>query len=82
MVDFPEFLTMLARTLNNRESEEDLLEAFAVLDKEGSGYISVAELRHVMINLGEKLSDQEVNEMVREIDVDGEGRINYRGSCH
>lgn len=36
-----------------------------------------AELRHVMTNLGEKLSDNEVEEMIREADVDGDGQINY-----
>jgi len=48
-----------------------------VFDKDGNGYISAAELRHVMTNLGEKLSDVEVDEMIREADVDGDGQINY-----
>jgi Ca2+-binding EF-hand superfamily protein len=30
-----------------------------------------------MTNLGEKLSDNEVEEMIREADVDGDGQINY-----
>lgn len=42
-----------------------------------TGFISAAELRHVMTNLGEKLSDSEVEEMIREADVDGDGQINY-----
>jgi hypothetical protein len=37
----------------------------------------VAQLRHVMTNLGEKLSDEEVDEMIREADVDGDGQVNY-----
>ena len=39
---------------------------FSVFDKDGNGYISAAELRHVMTNLGEKLTDEEVDEMIRE----------------
>ncbi|KAH9975474.1 hypothetical protein BGW80DRAFT_1297260 [Lactifluus volemus] len=50
-----------------------------VFDKDGNGYISAAELRHVMTNLGEKLTDQEVDEMIREADIDGDGQINYEG---
>ena len=43
--------------------------------------ISAAELRHVMTNLGEKLTDEEVDEMIREADVDGDGQINYEESA-
>ncbi|TNN58659.1 Calmodulin [Liparis tanakae] len=42
--------------------------------KDGNGYISAAELRHVMTNLGEKLTDEEVDEMIREADIDGDGQ--------
>ena len=31
-----------------------------MFDKDGNGFISAAELRHVMTNLGEKLTDEEV----------------------
>ena len=43
--------------------------------------ISAAELRHVMTNLGEKLTDDEVDEMIREADIDGDGHINYEEFC-
>ncbi|KAF8632674.1 hypothetical protein AX17_004806 [Amanita inopinata Kibby_2008] len=76
-IDFPEFLTMMARKMRDTDSEEEIKEAFRVFDKDGNGYISAAELRHVMTNLGEKLSDSEVDEMIREADVDGDGQINY-----
>ena len=53
---------------------------FLVFDKDGNGFISAAELRHVMTNLGEKLTDEEVDEMIREADIDGDGQINYEGT--
>jgi hypothetical protein len=52
-IDFPEFLTMMARKMRDTDSEEEIKEAFKVFDKDGNGYISAAELRHVMTNLGE-----------------------------
>ncbi|CAJ0828569.1 17994_t:CDS:1, partial [Entrophospora sp. SA101] len=63
-IDFPEFLTMMARKMKDTDSEQEIKEAFKVFDKDGNGFISAAELRHVMTNLGEKLTEQEVDEMV------------------
>ena len=76
-IDFPEFLNLMARKMKDTDSEEELQEAFKVFDKDGNGTISAAELRHVMTNLGEKLTDEEVDEMIREADVDGDGEVNY-----
>ena len=66
---------MMARKMKDTDSEEEIREAFKVFDKDGNGYISAAELRHVMTNLGEKLSEAEVSEMIREADVDGDGQV-------
>ena len=48
-------------------------------DKDGSGKISEDELRTVMQSLGETLTDDELREMIREADTDGDGEINYYG---
>ncbi len=73
---------MMAKKMRETDSEEELREAFRVFDKDGNGYISAAELRHVMTNLGEKLSDEEVDEMIKEADLDGDGMVNYEGKSH
>lgn len=70
---------MMARKMKDTDSEEEIREAFRVFDKDGNGFISAAELRHVMTNLGEKLTDEEVDEMIREADIDGDGQVNYEG---
>eukprot|EP00290_Baffinella_frigidus_P011411 CAMPEP_0180165614 /NCGR_PEP_ID=MMETSP0986-20121125/31081_1 /TAXON_ID=697907 /ORGANISM="non described non described, Strain CCMP2293" /LENGTH=167 /DNA_ID=CAMNT_0022116637 /DNA_START=17 /DNA_END=521 /DNA_ORIENTATION=- len=62
----------------DQDTEDDIIEAFRVFDKDGNGTISAAELRHVMTNLGEKLTDEEVDEMIREADVNGDGIIDYK----
>uniref|UniRef100_A0A0R0EIV3 EF-hand domain-containing protein n=1 Tax=Glycine max TaxID=3847 RepID=A0A0R0EIV3_SOYBN len=72
-IDFPEFLNLMARKMKDTDSEEELKEAFPIRMVSSPA----AELRHVMTNLGEKLPDEEVDEMIREADVDGDGQINY-----
>ncbi|OPJ76413.1 calmodulin, striated muscle [Patagioenas fasciata monilis] len=76
-IDFPEFLLLMARKMRDTDSEEEMREAFRVFDKDGNGYISAAELRHIMTNLGEKLTDEEVDEMIREADFNDDGQVNY-----
>ena len=56
--DFPEFSSLMARKMKDTDTEEELVEAFKVFDRDGNGFISTAELRHVMTNLGEKLTDK------------------------
>ena len=48
-----------------------------MLRYDGDGFISATELRHAMTNLGVKLTDEEVNEMIRKADIDDDGQINY-----
>ena len=50
-----------------------------VFDKDCKGYLTVDELRHIMTNLGEKLADEEVDEMLSIVDADGNGLIDYEG---
>ncbi|GFR92474.1 calmodulin [Elysia marginata] len=79
-IEFTEFLTMMAKKMKESDTEEEIRDAFRVFDKDGNGFISAAELRHVMTNLGEKLTDDEVDEMVKEADMDGDGQVNYEGA--
>ncbi|CAF0924890.1 unnamed protein product [Adineta steineri] len=79
LIDFNEFLQMMAKRAHEHNEEDELREAFRVFDKNGNGFIKVAELRHVMINLGEQFSDHEVDEMLQEIDIAGNGIIRYEG---
>ncbi|KAJ1274022.1 hypothetical protein BS78_05G031700 [Paspalum vaginatum] len=78
-IDFHEFLTLLARMMREASGadEDELREAFRVFDQDNNGFISRDELGHVLQNLGESLSDEELAEMLREADVDGDGQINY-----
>lgn len=67
----------MVRKIKEAEMDDELIEAFKVFDTNGNGYITVHELRNVMITLGEFLTPDEVDELVKEADLDNDGQINY-----
>lgn len=79
LIDFKEFLVLMAVKMKDSDPEEELLEAFRVMDKDGDGFIGHDELKQVMLVLGESLTDKEVDEMIREVDADGDGQVNFKG---
>lgn len=76
-IDFDEFCSMMQKKMHQLESPEEIEAAFKVFDKNGTGIISAAELRHIMTSLGEKLTDEEADKMIKEADPDDDGQINY-----
>ncbi|KAJ6775260.1 CALCIUM BINDING PROTEIN [Salix purpurea] len=76
-IEFVEFLNLMARKMRENDAYEELKEVFKVFDKDQDGYISLNELRHVMIDQGEHLTEEELEEMIREADLDGDGQVNY-----
>ncbi|KAG5679823.1 hypothetical protein PVAND_009361 [Polypedilum vanderplanki] len=77
-ISFDEFAISFADKMRKVKTEEDVLDAFRVLDIEKSGTITVTRLRHVLQTLGDKLSDEEIQSMIEEADDDGDGLINYK----
>jgi len=57
----------------------DFNEAFKTFDREGQGFISSAEMRHVLTCLGEKMSDKEVDDIMQGTDTteDIDGNIKF-----
>lgn len=81
-IDFQEFCAMMEKKINEEgDPEEEMKEAFAVFDKDGSGTISADELRQVMLNMGEKMTEEEIDDMIKEADSDGNGEIDYKEFC-
>ena len=77
MIDFSEFLGLVSKMIKEGQSDEEMKQAFDIFDKDGNGLISAVELRNVMSNLGEHLSDEELEEMMREADTDMDGHLNF-----
>ncbi|CAJ2631497.1 unnamed protein product [Trifolium pratense] len=77
-IEFGEFLNFMARKMKETEAEDELKEAFWVFDKDKDGYISPNELRSVLRIIGEKVTEEELEQMIKTADLDGDGLIDYQ----
>lgn len=59
--------------------QQELREAFRLYDKEGNGYITTAVFRDILHELDDKLSPEELDLMIEEIDADGSGTLDFDG---
>ncbi|KAJ2347057.1 calmodulin-like 3, partial [Coemansia erecta] len=77
-VDYAGFLQIMARlATSDSNTEAEVIEAFKVFDKDGDGLIPGAELRHILMTLGEKMAANEVEELFREANLSDSGQLNY-----
>ncbi|XP_064623659.1 neo-calmodulin-like isoform X2 [Lineus longissimus] len=76
-IDFPEFLKLVETRLQDKHTEEDLRECFSIFDKDMDGKVSAGEVRHALLTLGEKMTEHDVDMLINEMDLDGEGQFEY-----
>ena len=72
---------MKERKKEEEFNEEELRDVFKVFDKDNSGFISASELKEVSSKLGRNLTDEDVKKMMKETDLDEDGKISYEGKC-
>ncbi|ESW09833.1 hypothetical protein PHAVU_009G160100 [Phaseolus vulgaris] len=73
-LDYGEFIAATVH-LNKLEREENLVSAFSYFDKDASGYITIDEIQQACKDFG--LEDVHIDEIVKEIDQDNDGQIDY-----
>jgi len=78
LIDFVEFLQIIEKRGKYKELEEELFEAFKIFDKEGKGAIPTSEFKHYMLTLGERMTDDDIEEMIKEADPQDSGYIGYK----
>jgi calmodulin len=76
-INCDEFLMIMDKKMKQTDREKGIKETFRIFDQHGNGFISKAELRNVMINLGERLKEEELDEMIKVADADHDGQVNY-----
>jgi Ca2+-binding EF-hand superfamily protein len=58
-------------------TEDEIVEAFRAFDLDKNNYVGAAEIRHVLITIGERPTDEEVDEMIRMVDKNGDGQVAF-----
>merc|ERR1711907_769990 len=75
-IEFPEFMTMMSQKILSRDPKDEILKAFRLFDDDETGKISFKNLKRVAKELGERMTDEELQEMIDEADRDGDGELN------
>jgi calmodulin len=78
MLSYNGFVTFLGRRVKEIDLEDELIECFENFDQDKDGVLTKLELKYLLFSLGEKLENEEIDEIVREIDTSGEGKIYYK----
>eukprot|EP01084_Bolivina_argentea_P104310 186782_1 len=74
-IDFNEFLEMMTAKMSEKDSREEIRKAFRLFDDDETGFITLKNLRRVSKEIGENMTDEELQEMIEEADRDGDGQV-------
>merc|ERR1712172_48380 len=74
-IDFDDFLQIIILQISKKDPEEELIKAFKLFDTKNTGKICFSDLKRVAVELEEKMSDEEIREMIEELDSDGDGYV-------
>ena len=77
LISFEKFIVIFQKKLESQDSEEDIINEFRKLDKDNNGTISENDLRNLMSNYDNPLSDEEIEEIIQVANVDSNGNIDY-----
>lgn len=75
-ISFNDFLAVMTQKMAEKDTKEEILKAFRLFDDDETGKISFKNLKRVSHELGENLTDEELQEMIDEADRDGDGEVN------
>lgn len=78
MITYNNYLSILQKKIERQKLEEEIIKAFEFFDKDKKGYFEIDFFKSLMLSLKEKLTIEEVNEMIKEADPCSLGYIKYK----
>mmetsp|Transcript_4090 Transcript_4090/g.25753 ORF Transcript_4090/g.25753 Transcript_4090/m.25753 type:complete len:117 (-) Transcript_4090:2262-2612(-) len=75
-IEFEDFLNLMTLKYSERDPKDEIVKAFKLFDEDDSGRISFKNLKRVAKELGENITDEELQEMIEVADRDGDGEVN------
>ncbi|XP_006881188.1 PREDICTED: centrin-4-like [Elephantulus edwardii] len=75
-IAFDDFLAIMTVKMSEKDENQEILKAFKLFDDDDTGTITLSNIKRVAKELGENLTDEELQEMLDEADRDGDGAIN------
>ena len=82
VLEFNEFLTLMATKIRSADTEEELVEAFKIFDRDGDQLLNKEDLKKTFEMIGDNWTDEDITEMIKLVDPESsEGRINFTEFC-
>ena len=78
LIDFEGFSNYLFERSKDAEIEEEIMETFVEMDKDGDGKINAKDLKYLLYSIGEKFEDEEINEIINETSSTHDGYFSYK----
>lgn len=77
-INFQEFAVMMSRKSEMPQDEdEDIKAAFLVFDKNGDGFVTSEEMHEVLSKFDLSTPIEEIEEMIKGVDADGDGMLSF-----
>ena len=77
-IDFNAFVNLMGKKSKDSDLLQKALEAFKVFDKHNKGFIHINDLKNILKNIGEKMTDDEVNVLIADVDLNTRGELDYK----
>ena len=76
-LDFPQFMEAIVKKISEPDHDDEIEKSFKLFDKNKDDYLDIEDLKYVADLIGETMSQEELNEMIKEADQDKDGKVTF-----